>query len=137
MSYTLSDLMNKTPGQLKKECLRRGIPSYNDNSTMVFAIIRHDAYFEGRNDQKRGISNSAFCYSAHDPVPYVEENEKSKSKPKDNKRKAYKIHSEYEGDDYFVKLTDEQVSFFRYLEDTCRLGDLDLTSMDECEFDEP
>lgn len=132
MGYTLGDLMNKTPEQLRKECVRRGISTSTNKDDMVFDIIRHDAYFEGRNDQKRGISGNAFLYSLRDPIPYVEE-----SKPKNNKREAYKIHSEYSGEDHFVKLTDEQVSLFRYLEDNCSLGDLDLTAMSECEFDEP
>ena len=137
MSYTLDILMSKTYDQLKKECARRGIANSFDKNTMILAIIRHDAYFEGRNDQKRGIENNAFLYSTQNVVPYVKESEQTKPKSKDNKREAYKLDDSYDGVSYFVKLTDEQVSFFRYLENNCHMGDLELSSMDECEFDEP
>lgn len=97
MNY--SDFEHKTIEQIIKAGKRRGISQYKPNLTrgdLIGKIIAHDAYYEGKDNARREMSEV-----------YVHKTEKP--------RKKYRLRDLDREEDYYLELTEEQVNFFAYL----------------------
>lgn len=101
MNY--SDFEHKTMEQIIKAGHRRGISQYKPNSRkeltrgdLIGKIIAHDAYYEGKDNARREMSEVCI---------------RKTEKP----RKKYRLRDLDREEDYYLELTEEQVNFFSYL----------------------
>lgn len=140
--YSLDAMLNASDDHLDKECCRRGITRQymRTKADKVLAIIRHDAYYEGANDQKRGNLLNAWHFSQSSPVEMVEQKpkqEKPKQKPKTEpkkERRDYLLRDWQENETTYLKLTDDQARLMTWLLDRCFLSEMDFEEADDIEF---
>lgn len=142
--YSLNKLLCSTDDHLDRECQRRGISRHYMKTKVdkVLAIIRHDAYYEGVNDQKNRAVVNSWLFSQSNPVEYVrEEKPQKKQKPQTKKqtekeRRDYLLRDWQENETTYLKLTDDQARLMTWLMDRGFLSEVDFDEADEIEFEE-